>query len=133
VPAIGCLVDLVLDCADVEVLARFWADVLGRQVRDRQDGWISLGPGEDGHRLSFQQVRDYRPPQGPGQIVPQQMHLDVLVDDLETADAQVLALGATALTDILDPGRLQWRIYSDPAGHVLLGHQCAVTRSLTGT
>ena len=49
--------------------------------------------------------------------MPQPMHLDVLVEDLATAEARVSALGATPLSDVLDPGPTQWRIYSDPAGH----------------
>ena len=40
--------------------------------------------------ISFQQVEDYRAPEWPGQEVPQQMHLDVVVDDLDAAEAAVL-------------------------------------------
>lgn len=116
-PAVGRLVDLVLDCADATLLAAFWAAVLGRDIEHRDDGWVSLSRGEDGHRLSFQQVGGYARPQWPGQDVPQQMHLDILVLDLAEADAQVRALGATTLSELLDPGPQQWRIYADPAGH----------------
>ena len=116
-PAVGRLVDLVLDCPDALTLAAFWAAVLGRSVEHREQGWVSVSPGADGHRLSFQQVDGYRMPQWPSQEVPQQMHLDVLVDDLCAAEEQVRALGATALSEVLDPGPKEWRIYADPAGH----------------
>lgn len=115
--AVGCLVDLILDCPDPLALADFWAEVLDRSVEQREDGWVSLSSGADGHRLSFQQVDGYRPPRWPGHIVPQQMHLDILVDELTTAEARVTALGATSLSEVLDPGPKQWRIYADPAGH----------------
>lgn len=113
----GRLGDLVLDCPDAPILAAFWAAVLGRSVERREEGWVSLSPGADGQRLSFQQVEGYRIPQWPSQQAPQQMHLDVLVDDLPAADEQVTALGATALSEVLDPGPKEWRIYADPAGH----------------
>ncbi len=114
---VGRLVDLVVDCPDAHALALFWAALLGRRIDEMTQGWVSLNQGEDGHRLSFQQVEDYAPPVWPGQRVPQQAHLDVLVEDLEEADARVTALGAIPLTDVLHPGPKQWRIYSDPAGH----------------
>ncbi len=44
-------------------------------------GGYSRG-GNDGHRLSFQQVEAYTAPTWPSQEHPQQMHLDVLVEDL---------------------------------------------------
>lgn len=113
-PAIGCLVDLVLDWADVETLAIFWADVLGRQIRDHQDGWISLSHGEDGHRLSFQQVSEYQPPQWPGQMVPQH--------------AQVRALGATPADGHPGPRPPSVVHLLRPCwAPVLLGHHRAVT------
>lgn len=116
-PAVGRLIDLVLDCPDAVALANFWAAVLGRRVEHREDGWVALSRGEDGHLLSFQQVEGYCPPQWPGQNVPQQMHLDVLVENLGEAAARVSALGATAVSDVLDPGSKEWRTYTDPAGH----------------
>ncbi|MFL6129815.1 MAG: VOC family protein, partial [Mycobacteriales bacterium] len=42
-----------------------------------------------------------------------QFHLDVLVDDVETAEKAVLAAGATRL---LGEGA-EFRVYADPAGH----------------
>jgi len=123
VPRVGRLIDLVLDCPNAVALADFWAAVLERRVEHAREGWVSLSSGGGGHRLSFQQVADYRRPQWPGHEVPQQMHLDVLVEDLEAAEAHVSALGATPMTGVLDPGPKQWRIYADPAGHLF----CLVT------
>lgn len=125
-PAIGRLADLVLDCADAPALATFWAAVLGRSIEHREDGWVSLSRGEDGHCLSFQEVQGYHRPRWPGQDVPQQMHLDVLVQDLAVAEAEVRALGATPLSEVLDPGPAQWRILADPAGHPF----CLVTSTI---
>ena len=65
-------------------------------------------------QLAFQRVDDYRAPQWPGQEVPQQMHIDVDVDDLDEAEAAVLALGATKHDH--QPGTT-FRVFLDPAGH----------------
>ena len=50
----------------------------------------------------------------PIRAVPQQMHLDVVVDDLDAAEAAVLALGATKHQH--QPGTT-FRVFLDPAGH----------------
>jgi hypothetical protein len=42
------------------------------------------------------------------------MHLDVVVDDLDTAEAEVIALGATKAE--FQPGTT-FRVMLDPAGH----------------
>jgi hypothetical protein len=69
---------------------------------------------EYGQCISFQQVEDYAPPQWPAQQVPQQMHLDVIVDDLDAAEAAVTELGATRHEH--QPGT-SFRVFLDPAGH----------------
>uniref|UniRef100_UPI0023EB02D5 VOC family protein n=1 Tax=Streptomyces antimycoticus TaxID=68175 RepID=UPI0023EB02D5 len=42
-------------------------------------------------------VDDFRAPRWTDSARPQQMHIDVMVADLDTAEPQVLALGATLL------------------------------------
>ncbi len=46
---------------------------------------------------------------------PQQLHLDVEVDDADEAELAVLALGATRLPDPSDAE--DFRVFADPAGH----------------
>jgi hypothetical protein len=69
---------------------------------------------EYGQCISFHQVAGYTPPMRPTQERPQQMHLDVIVDDLDTAEAAVIDLGATKHRD--QPGT-SFRVFLDPAGH----------------
>lgn len=45
--------------------------------------------------------------------VPQQIHFDVIVDDVEAVEARVLTLGAQRLSS----GDGGSRVYADPAGH----------------
>ena len=47
--------------------------------------------------LAFQLAADYRAPDWPDPARPQQLHLDVMVDDLDEAEPLVLALGARRL------------------------------------
>ncbi len=113
---IGSITALVIECADAPALARFWSDVLGVAVTESAPAWASLShPGYG--RIAFQSVEAYQPPDWPGRSGAQQMHLDVLVTDLESATTQALERGATVLSEVLDPGPEEWRILADPAGH----------------
>jgi hypothetical protein len=69
--------------------------------------------GKDGDQpVMFQQVEGYSAPRWPDPAYPQQVHLDVLVDDVEAAERAALAIGATRLPGSGDG----WRVYADPAG-----------------
>jgi predicted enzyme related to lactoylglutathione lyase len=110
---------VALDCPDPVRLAEFYAKMLdGQVVVDSEDpDWVEVR-GFEGTPLAFQRVQDYRPPEWPGQQMPQQVHLDFDVDDIEADEKRVLELGATVLerTDQLRP-EANWRVYADPAGH----------------
>lgn len=103
----------VFDCPDAGVLAAFYAGLLDWTVHDEGE-WVDLRPADGVACISFQAVADYRPPQWPGQDVPQQLHLDVVVDDLDQAERAVLDLGATKPE--YQPGTT-FRVFLDPAGH----------------
>ena len=113
---IGTLAALVMECSDAPGLARFWSKVLGVGVAECDQSWASLEASAHG-RIAFQAVDGYQPPAWPGQNGSQQMHLDVLVDRLDRSTTCVLEWGATALTEVLDPGPKAWRVFADPAGH----------------
>lgn len=110
--AIAQLLGTVIDCPDPNRLARFYAALLGWRVDDSKD-WVEIGDGQ-GRSLGFQRVADYVPPRWPTQDVPQQMHLDVGVADLDVAEAAVLRLGATKAEH--QPGTT-FRVFLDPVGH----------------
>ena len=104
---------VVLDCPDPAALAGFYAGILGGTV-EAEEGWADLRtPG--GQALAFQAAPDHVAPQWPAPDHSQQFHLDLTVDDLDAAEAGVLALGAKPL-DAEDRAR-SFRVYADPAGH----------------
>jgi Glyoxalase-like domain len=123
---------VVLDCADVVELSRFYASLLGGVVNQPDprwalnDAWATLHI-EDGLVLAFQRVEDHKPPNWPDPTRPQQFHLDLAVTDLDQAQEHVVKLGATLL-DVGDAMR-NWRIFADPAGHPL----CLVSDSALET
>jgi hypothetical protein len=111
---IGSLYDVVIDCPDPDALAAFYLEVVGGEIADSDPAWVTLRtPG--GGRVSFQRVDGYAPPRWPGQEHPQQVHLDVMVTDLDVAEPLVLELGAAKLEGSDKPVR--YRVYADPAGH----------------
>jgi predicted enzyme related to lactoylglutathione lyase len=110
--AIARFPSLVIDCPDAGALARFYGALLDWPVKE-EDGWAEIR-ADYGQCISFQQVESYRPPDWPGQERPQQTHLDVDVDDLDTGEKAVIALGATKAD--FQPGTT-FRVFLDPAGH----------------
>lgn len=113
--AIAELGAVVLDCPDPRALAAFYAGILGGTVEDEDGGdWVDLKlPG--GRTLAFQKAPGHVPPKWPAPGDSQQFHLDLTVTDLDAAEKDVLAQGATPL-DTDDHSRA-WRVYADPAGH----------------
>src|SRR4051812_4919190 len=104
---------LVLDCSDPRPVAEFYAALLGWDA-EVSDDWADVRSPDRQQCLSFQRVEHYRAPEWPGQDVPQQMHLDVMVQDLDQAEHAVLELGATKHDH--QPGTT-FRVFLDPAGH----------------
>jgi hypothetical protein len=110
--AIARLPGIVIDCPDPGALAAFYGALLDWNA-EVSSGWADVR-GEYGQCISFQQVEAYAPPRWPAQEVPQQMHLDVIVDDLDAAETAVIDLGATRHEH--QPGT-SFRVFLDPAGH----------------
>jgi hypothetical protein len=110
--AIARFPGFVIDCPDPGASANFYGAMLDWKV-EVSPGWADVR-SENGQCISFQQVAAYTPPSWPTQELPQQMHLDVIVDDLDAGEAAVLDLGATKHEH--QPGT-SFRVFLDPAGH----------------
>ncbi len=110
--AIASFPSTVVDCPDPAVLANFYGAMLDWKVSVESD-WAEIR-ADYGQCIGFQQVESYTAPQWPAQDQPQQMHLDVMVDDLDAAEAAVIDLGATKHDH--QPGT-SFRVFLDPAGH----------------
>jgi hypothetical protein len=104
---------LVIDCPDPSGLATFYQELLGMVRLQDDPDWVTIGDAPDRPGLAFQLAPDHQPPAWPDPGHPQQMHLDVVVNDIAGADAKVLEFGARLLSADSD----SFRVYSDPAGH----------------
>ena len=107
---------VVLDCPDPRSLAEFYRGLVGGEITFAEDDWVTLTV--DGLRLAFQLAEEFAAPTWPTGERPQQLHLDVTVDDVDAVQPLVLALGATKHQ--VQPGEATgdtFRVYLDPAGH----------------
>ncbi|HTW08090.1 MAG TPA: VOC family protein [Acidimicrobiales bacterium] len=103
---------VVIDCPDAAALATFYGTMLDWKIETSGD-WAEIR-ADYGQCICFQQVEAYTAPRWPAQEVPQQMHLDVMVEDLDAAEVAVLDLGARKHEH--QPGTT-FRVFLDPAGH----------------
>lgn len=105
---------VALDTADPGGLADFYCRLLGWQVLSTDDDWVTI-TGEGSTRLAFQLAPDHVPPTWPADDVPQQVHLDLYVPDLDAAEAYALSVGARR---VQGPNVApDFRVFVDPSGH----------------
>ena len=105
---------LVIDATDPGRLARFWCGLLDVSVETTiGDGqFVVLSAAKDGLTLGFQRV-------GEGKAGKNRLHLDLIVEDLDQATAEVETLGGRWL----EPGStrelegFRWRCMADPEGN----------------
>jgi predicted enzyme related to lactoylglutathione lyase len=121
VSAIVTLAAVVVDCRQAAPLAAFYQAAFGGDIvrTDEDSAWLKTGT----LTVIFRQVDNYQPPTWPSSQVPMQVHLDLYVDDLATAEKQLHQLGAgTVHPQPPGPGGLL--VMRDPAGHLF----CLCTR-----
>lgn len=105
----GRLHHVILDCPDPRALARFYSALLGQPITYDSDDFVVVSADDTSSGLAFQLATDHRPPTWPSPDVPQQIHLDVMVENVAEAAPHALALGAVRLDDC--------DVFADPAGH----------------
>ncbi|HUX03785.1 MAG TPA: VOC family protein [Acidimicrobiales bacterium] len=119
---------VALDCPDALALADFYSRLTGLDVEPLGDfrpedvTWIEL-LNDDHPTLAFQRVEHYVAPTWPEGPVPQQLHLDFIVADLDEGEQLALSLGAQKAE--FQPGDT-FRVYLDPVGHpfcLVLGNE----------
>lgn len=106
---------VALDCANPMSLAQFYQSILGGEIESQTDDdtWVELRT-ETGAQIAFQQDRRHVRPGWPDGV-PQQVHLDFDVSDLDEGEESVLGVGAVKAETQPRPDR--WRVFIDPAGH----------------
>lgn len=103
--------NLVIDCADPEVMAAFWGGLLGMKATDVSEDWLDLEPlGGNGPCLSFQRVPE-------GKTKKNRIHLDLGVPDVEAAGKRAESLGATPASPPMGDPSAPFRVWRDPEGN----------------
>ncbi|MBW8804296.1 MAG: VOC family protein [Catenulisporales bacterium] len=112
--------ELCIDCADPDELARFWCAVLGYEVRDTEEGVVTIGSPdvpEGGNRpgpvppvLTFARVPE-------GKSIKNRLHLDLNATDREQDEEvrRLLDLGARHVD--VGQGEQSWVVLADPEGN----------------
>jgi predicted enzyme related to lactoylglutathione lyase len=110
--AIGRFHWIVIDTVDPARIAPFWCALLG--VRERGwfgDDYLMLTTDGGAPPVAFQRVPEAK-------SVKNRLHVDLAVEDLDGAFAQIVASGGSAVSDILEmPGGYRWRVMADPEGN----------------
>jgi catechol 2,3-dioxygenase-like lactoylglutathione lyase family enzyme len=106
---IGRMHHVIVDCPDPAALAGFYSALLGLPVTYRDDDFAVVAANDTTSGLAFQRAPGNQPPTWPDPAVPQQFHLDIMVEDVTAAGPKVLELGAVKLNGE--------NVYADPAGH----------------
>ncbi|GAA2616960.1 VOC family protein [Paractinoplanes durhamensis] len=124
---------VVLDSTDARKLAEFYRQMFGLAYRPGDEppaagepdelghDWLVLHDPHGGPSLAFQQTDDFPRTDWPDAAVPQQYHLDTVVDSVAELDRQherALELGATLRFDRSDDKDEPLRVYADPDGHL---------------
>jgi predicted enzyme related to lactoylglutathione lyase len=112
-PGLANLATVILDCADPARLAGFYATVTGWHTTYGDDDFVFIGDGGPGVQLGFQRVDGYRPAGWPDPA--KHAHLDFKVSDVDSAVEALVAAGASKPE--FQPGKGDWTVLVDPAGH----------------
>ncbi len=107
---------VVFDASDLTTESSFWAGMFGGSVLP-DDRWHSVFDGEGRWVIGVQLAPDHIAPEWPNGN-PQQVHLDLHVEDIVRAHAEATALGARLLLAARDLNAAEGhQVYADPAGH----------------
>ena len=103
---------LVLDCADPERLAEFWAEALGYANVGSAGVYVALYPREGtGPKLLLQRVTEPK-------ATKNRMHLDIEVPDITAEADRLSGLGAQRFSDdTCSEHGSTWILMADPEGN----------------
>lgn len=103
---------VVTDCRDPAGLARFWQGLLGGTVATRTESpeWVALENVPGVGILAFQRVPEPK-------AAKNRLHIDVEVTDIVRSVASAVALGATAIGEVVEDSISRFQVMHDPEGN----------------
>jgi hypothetical protein len=101
--------DIVIDCGNPELLARFWCEVLGYRIFARDETGVAIRGAAFSPDLLFIRVSEPK-------VTKNRLHFDVCPTDRDQNDelARLLGLGAER-SAVLGSG--SWVVLEDPEGN----------------
>ena len=123
---------VIIDSTNPRASAEFWRSLLGLVYREGHEppgineddpvgqDWLNLLTPSGSSCLAFQKVEAQQKSTWPISGVPQQLHLDLTVRDLEELNvvhSRVLELGGELRLDLADSPEEPLFVYADPDGH----------------
>lgn len=105
------LTEIVVDCSDPDLLARFWRDVLDYEVTERDEDSVCIEhPNRVGPSILFVIVPERK-------SVKNRIHLDVNPRDRDQREEveRIKALGAAEID--IGQGDASWVVMADPEGN----------------
>jgi predicted enzyme related to lactoylglutathione lyase len=101
------IADIMIDCSDPELVATFWARLLGRPIVGRKGPYVWLKRLGGGAGLGFQRVSELK-------IGKNRVHLDISAPDIRAVKDRIEALGGQQIDGYEDGGFL---VMADPEGN----------------
>ena len=106
---VGTLDQVGIDVEDLDRSAKFWMALLGLKVARREDEYLDFERQGDGPKLYVQKVPEKK-------TAKTRVHFDIAVENLDTAVARAVALGAKKVQPFLK-GAHGWVVMEDPDGN----------------
>ena len=103
---------LVVDCADPDKLAQFWAPALGYANLGAAGNYVLLMPADAGRpKLLLQAVPEAK-------MAKNRVHFDIETPDIDSEAARLESLGARRLdTEVREEHGTRWFVMADPEGN----------------
>ncbi len=102
--------EIVIDCADHEVVVGFWSAALGWERQDINEQYVALvSPLGGGLPILFQKVPEPK-------VAKNRVHLDFRADSMADELDRLAALGARKVVEH-SLGATRWTIMVDPEGN----------------
>ncbi len=104
------LIASTIDCNDLELMTRFWAELLGVEYQIHEPFGFLAHP--DGRKVTLWLQRVPEERSGKNRV-----HLDFVVDDLDAASQRVVELGGS-VGERSDWQGFVWNTCADPEGNL---------------
>jgi predicted enzyme related to lactoylglutathione lyase len=104
--------NVVIDCADHDVVVPFWTAALGWEARRVNEQFVLLRAPSDrpaAFDILFQKVPEPK-------VVKNRSHIDFDTGDMAAEVARLVGLGATVIAE-RNLGDFRWTVVADPEGN----------------